>query len=94
MGLKDFEPSNYEAMTASVSSLVDGIKVAFFTSIYGLSLSLVFSYALKSAYGSLMDRLAEFMDHFHNTVIPSAEAETRNIMVNYQEEQTKAIQKM
>lgn len=94
VGLKDFEPSNYEAMTASVSSLVDGIKVAFLTSIYGLSLSLVFSYALKSAYGSLMDRLAEFMDHFHNTVIPSAEAETRNIMVNYQEEQTKAIQKM
>ena len=94
VGLKDFEPSNYEAMTASVSSLVDGIKVAFLTSIYGLSLSLVFSYAFKSAYGSLMDRLAEFMDHFHNTVIPSAEAETRNIMVNYQEEQTKAIQKM
>ena len=94
VGLKDFEPSNYEAMTTSVSSLVDGIKVAFLTSIYGLSLSLVFSYALKSAYGSLMDRLAEFMDHFHNTVIPSAEAETRNIMVNYQEEQTKAIQKM
>ena len=94
VGLKDFEPSNYEAMTASVSSLVDGIKVAFLTSIYGLSLSLVFSYALKSAYGSLMDRLAEFMDHFHNTVIPSAEAETRNIMVNYHEEQTKAIQKM
>ncbi len=94
VGLKDFEPSNYEAMTASVSSLVDGIKVAFLTSIYGLSLSLVFSYALKSAYGSLMDHLADFMDHFHNTVIPSAEAETRNIMVNYQEEQTKAIQKM
>ena len=94
VGLKDFEPSNYEAMTSSVSSLVDGIKVAFLTSIYGLSLSLVFSYAAKAAYGSLMGALAEFMDHFHNTVIPSAEAETRNIMVNYQEEQTKAIQKM
>ena len=94
VGLKDFEPSNYEAMTNSVSSLVDGIKVAFLTSIYGLSLSLVFSYAAKAAYGSLMDHFAEFMDRFHNTVIPSAEAETRNIMVNYQEEQTKAIQKM
>ena len=94
VGLKDFEPSNYEAMTSSVSSLVDGIKVAFLTSIYGLSLSLVFSYALKSAYASLTDSMSEFMDYFHNLVIPSAEAETRNIMVNYQEEQTKAIQKM
>ena len=94
VGLKDFEPSDYEAMTSSVSSLVDGIKVAFLTSIYGLSLSLVFSYALKSAYASLTDSISEFMDYFHNLVIPSAEAETRNIMVNCQEEQTKAIQKM
>ena len=36
-GLKNFEPSNYEAMTTSVASLVDGIKVAFLTSIYGIS---------------------------------------------------------
>lgn len=94
VGLKNFEPSNYEAMTNSVSALVDGIKVAFLTSIYGLSLSLVFSYAMKAAYGALADSISDFMDHFHNTVIPSAEAETRNIMVNYQEEQTRAIQKM
>lgn len=64
VGLKGFEPSNYEAMTSSVSSLVDGIKVAFLTSIYGLSLSLVFSYALKSAYASLTDSMSEFMGLF------------------------------
>ena len=94
VGLKNFEPSNYEAMTASVSSLVDGIKVAFLTSIYGLSLSLVFGYGIKSAYSSLLDSMKHFMDKFHSMVIPSAEAETRNIMVNYQEEQTAAITKM
>lgn len=94
VGLKNFEPSNYEAMTASVSSLVDGIKVAFLTSIYGLSLSLVFGYGTKSAYSSLMDSMKHFMDKFHSMVIPSAEAEARNIMVNYQEEQTAAITKM
>lgn len=94
VGLKNFEPSNYEAMTNSVSSLVDGIKVAFLTSIYGLSLSLVFGYGTKSAYSDLMDSLKRFMDKFHGMVIPSAEAETRNIMVNYQEEQTAAITRM
>jgi flagellar motor component MotA len=31
-GLKSFEPSSYETMTTSVSALVDGIKVAFLTS--------------------------------------------------------------
>lgn len=94
VGLKNFEPSNYEAMTASVSSLVDGIKVAFLTSIYGISLSLVFGYGTKAAYASLIDSMRCFMDKFHGMVIPSAEAETRNIMVNYQEEQTAAITKM
>lgn len=94
VGLKDFEPTNYEAMTSSVSSLVNGIKVAFLTSIYGLSLSLVFGYGTKTAYGDLMDSLRGFLDKFHRFVIPSAEAEARNLMVNYQETQTEAIEKM
>ena len=47
-GLKNFEPSNYEAMTTSVASLVDGIKVAFLTSIYGISLSIVYTYGMKN----------------------------------------------
>lgn len=93
-GLKNFEPSNYEAMTASVSSLVNGIKVAFLTSIYGLSLSLVFGYGTKAGYSDLMNSLQRFLDKFHHFVIPSAEAEARNIMVNYQSEQTEAIAKM
>lgn len=93
-GLKNFEPSNYEAMTASVSSLVDGIKVAFLTSIYGLSLSLVFGYGTRAGYSSLMISLQRFLDKFHHFVIPSAEAEARNIMVNYQNEQTEAIGRM
>ncbi|MDO4344017.1 MAG: MotA/TolQ/ExbB proton channel family protein [Eubacteriales bacterium] len=94
VGLKDFEPSNYEAMTASVSSLVNGIKVAFLTSIYGLSLSLVFGYGTKSGYSALMASLQQFLDKFHHFAVPSAEAEARNILVNYQEEQTEAIAKM
>ncbi len=93
-GLKNFEPSNYEAMTASVSSLVNGIKVAFLTSIYGLSLSMVFSYNTKSAYGDLMKSCYHFLDKFHSLVLPSGESEARNMMINYQETQTAAIEKM
>ena len=47
-GLKDFQPSDYEAMTSSVSSLVDGIKVAFLTSIYGIAFSIVYTSGMKS----------------------------------------------
>ena len=41
-GLKNFQPTDYEVMTSSVSALVDGIKVAFLTSIYGVALSVVY----------------------------------------------------
>ena len=93
-GLRDFEPSNYEAMTTSVVSLVDGIKVAFLTSIYGLSLSLAYSYCMKSEYSGVMRALQSFLDMFHRHVVPSAEAESRNAMVAYQQEQTKMMQNM
>lgn len=93
-GLRDFEPSNYEAMTTSVVSLVEGIKVAFLTSIYGLSLSLSYSYCMKSEYSGLMMTLQRFLDIFHRHVVPSAEAESRNTMLAYQQEQTKMMQNM
>ena len=47
-GLKNFDPNNYEAITGSVSSLVDGIKVAFLTSIYGIAFSIIYSFGSKS----------------------------------------------
>lgn len=93
-GLKNFEPSNYEAMTASVSSLVNGIKVAFLTSIYGLSLSLVFGYNTKVAYSDLIKSCDRFLNKFHALVLPSGEIEAHNRMLNYQETQTEAIEKM
>lgn len=43
-GLKSFEPSSYETMTTSVSALVDGIKVAFLTSIYGIAFALIYRF--------------------------------------------------
>ena len=47
-GLKNFEPSSYETMTNSVASLVEGIKVAFLTSIYGIALAIVYTSGMKS----------------------------------------------
>ena len=63
-GLKNFEPSNYEAMTTSVSALVDGIKVAFLTSIYGISFSIIYSYGMKSEYSSMTEGLQDFLGKF------------------------------
>ncbi len=93
-GLKNFDPANYEAMTSSVTSLVDGIKVAFLTSIYGLALALVYSYNMRTGYDSLMGAMQDFLDKFHTYVMPSAETESRNILVACQKEQTEAVNRM
>lgn len=93
-GLKNFEPSNYEAMTSSVSALVDGIKVAFLTSIYGIALSIVYTYGMKSEYSSMAEALQAFLARFHSHVMPSAENESRNLLLSSQKIQTAAMNQM
>lgn len=93
-GLKNFEPNNYEAMTSSVSSLVDGIKVAFLTSIYGISLSVVYTYGIKSEYSSMTEQLGAFLEKFHAYVLPTAENESRNLLLSSQKHQTAAMKQM
>ena len=93
-GLKNFEPSNYEAMTTSVASLVDGIKVAFLTSIYGIAMSIVYSCGMTSEYSSLTSNLQSFLDRFHTYVMPTAESESMNILVASQKNQTAAMEQM
>lgn len=63
-GLKSFEPSSYETMTTSVSALVDGIKVAFLTSIYGIAFALIYSSGMKSVYSGMDAKLQDFWRDF------------------------------
>lgn len=93
-GLKNFNPNDYAAMTSSVASLVEGIKVAFLTSIYGIALSIVYTYGMKSEYSSLTENLQGFLDRFHAYVMPTAENESRNLLVSSQKIQTEAMNKM
>lgn len=93
-GLKNFNPNDYAAMTSSVASLVDGIKVAFLTSIYGIAMSIVYTYGMKSEYSSLTENLQGFLDRFHAYVMPTAENESRNLLVSSQKIQTEAMNKM
>ena len=93
-GLKSFEPSSYETMTTSVSTLVEGIKVAFLTSIYGIAFALIYSSGMKSVYAGMDETLQGFLEKFHLYVLPTAESESRNLMLASQKVQTKAMKQM
>ena len=93
-GLKSFEPSSYETMTTSVSTLVEGIKVAFLTSIYGIAFALIYSSGMKSVYAGMDEKLQGFLEKFHLYVLPTAESESRNLMLASQKVQTRAMKQM
>ncbi len=93
-GLKNFAPNDYEAMTSSVASLVDGIKVAFLTSIYGIALSIIYTFGMKSEYSAMTENLRAFLEKFHSCVMPTAENESRNLLVSSQKNQTVAMEQM
>lgn len=76
LGLRNFDPSGYEQMADSVSPLIDGIKVAFVTSIYGLALSLPFSFNLRSELSEMVNNLDLFTDSFYLHVRPSHEVDS------------------
>ena len=83
-GLKSFEPSSYETMTTSVSALVDGIKVAFLTSIYGIAFALIYSSGMKSVYSGMDAKLQGFLERFHLYVLQMAESFEKAINPTFQ----------
>ena len=93
-GLKDFRTTDYASMTTSVASLVDGIKVAFLTSIYGIAFSIIYTAGMKTEYSGMSENLTDFMERFHAYVLPTAENESRNLLVASQKVQTNAMNQM
>lgn len=94
LGLRGFNPASYEAMSSSVESLIDGIKVAFVTSIYGLSLSLAFSYWLRGTLTSVSESLDRFLDAYYTCVVPPTDATAMNHIIANQNSQTRLMQQM
>lgn len=90
-GMKSFNMTDFNVMTESVASLIDGIKVAFLTSIYGLVMSIAFSYGMNKGYSNLIDTMQEFLDRFHADVIPPADRDAQDKMVHTQKGQYEAI---
>ncbi len=87
IGLRGFDPSGYEQMTDSIAPLIDGIKVAFVTSIYGIALSLPFSLNLHSEISGMEHRLEEFIDAYYLYVRPSHEVDSAAKMLAQRKDQ-------
>lgn len=91
IGLQGFSTGSTAQITGSIEPLMNGIKVAFHTSIYGMVFSLVFNYVYKKRLDDAEAALNMFLRNFRKYVLPDMEKEGVNKLLDLQKEQTKAI---
>ncbi len=73
LGLQNFNTGTTAQITGSIEPLMNGIKVAFHTSIYGMVFSLVFNYVYKRRLDDAEAALNMFLRNFRKYVLPDTE---------------------
>lgn len=87
LGLRSFDFSNADQMTSSVEALVSGLNVAFYTSIYGVTLSILYNLVFRRIVTDLNKNLNRFYDVFHAALIPASQKDMVSQFSNYEEQQ-------
>lgn len=77
IGLKDFNlGSDTQTLMDGIAPLMDGIKVAFHTSIYGMILSLLFNFFYKKQMEETYLAAESFLEAYHGYVEKNASSDT------------------
>lgn len=90
-GLQNFNTGTAEEIAESISPLMDGIKVAFHTSIYGMMFSLFFNWVYKRIFERAYQTVDQFVDIYHEKVAPDAENDNLSKLIAGQEKQSQVI---
>lgn len=77
LGIRGIGFSTVNAALASVQTLLGGIQVAFYTSICGVILSLLFNLVYRMAWNVMVRELGVFSEAFHKNVVPPVEDQAR-----------------
>ncbi|MGN0662090.1 MAG: EAL domain-containing protein [Faecalibacterium sp.] len=78
MGISSIGFSSVEAALESVSMLLSGIETAFYTSIAGVILSILFNIFYRIIWNTLLREYGVFCEYFHRMVVPEAEKQLRS----------------
>lgn len=84
IGLGSFNGNDIYTISDNVGPLLDGMKVAFHTSVYGILFSLVFQFAYRGLMADAYDKLQDFLDTFRECVEPTVnntDANTKAMLV-------------
>ncbi len=91
LGLQSFNTGTTAQIAGSIEPLMEGIKVAFHTSIYGMVFSLVFNYVYKRRLDDTENAVRDFVSAYRKYVMPDTASDGFNHMIALQRQQTDAI---
>ncbi len=96
IGLGSFNGNDIYTISDNVGPLLDGMKVAFHTSVYGILFSLVFQFAYRSLMADAYDKLQEFLAAFRECVEPAVHNTDENTkaMLVYQANMANSMKQM
>ena len=94
IGLEHFNTGTTAQMTQSIEPLMNGIKVAFHTSIFGMVFSLTFNAVYKRKLYDGECAVNDFVHAFKKYVLPDTENNGMNQLISLQGEQIVAMDKM
>ena len=77
IGIQGIEFTSVNMALLSVQSLLSGIQIAFYTSIAGVILSLMFNILYRMTWNTMVRQLGLFSSEFHKKVVPTVEEQTR-----------------
>ena len=96
MGLATFSGEDIITISDNMGPLLEGMKVAFHTSVYGIFFSLVFSFVYRAIMSDAYTKLENFQNAFRQFVMPvvANEDENASAMVIYQANMSNLMKQM
>lgn len=86
LGLNSFDGNDIYTISDNVGPLLEGMKVAFHTSVYGIFFSLIFNVAYRAIMADAYEKLSHFLAVFKECVMPAVSSadDNSNAMLLYQ----------
>ena len=90
-GLQNFNTGTSSEIEKSIAPLMNGIKVAFHTSIYGMVFSLMFNFVYRNVLEDAYESLNHFINAFSKYVCPDNTNDGLSKMIDAQQRQSEAV---